>query len=260
MKTVFNKSLFNSLFFIFIITTPSAIQSETIRYAVFPAPPYMIGADDEKSELSGIDVEILNEIAKRANLEIEYIRCPWVRALELLKSGKADILSSVYKKNEREEFMIYFDKPFLNELPIAFYYRKNSGIMIKKYSDLYKYQNIAVLRGASYFPKFDSDRKISKYTVASQEQIYPMLIHKRVQVMAGYMPTENYFLTVNNYTDLIEKSPYTYNEKSKVYMSVSKKSGLAKKIQLLNKINNDLYHEGFINKVVNKYYNKYRLK
>lgn len=255
-----NSNSFVFSFMIFIFSSTYALNAETVKYAVFPAPPYMIGADSEESNLSGIDVEIFNEIAKRANLKVEYIRCPWIRALELMKSGKADILSSVYKKPDREEFMIYFDKPFLNELPIAFYYRKDSGISISKYSDLYKYQNIAVLRGASYFPKFDTDPKISKYSVASQEQIFPMLIHKRVQVMAGYMPTENYFITTNNYGDIIEKSLFTYNEKSKVYMTVSKKSPIAKKIILLNKINNDLYNEGFIDKVVNKYYQKYRLK
>ena len=255
-----NRRCFFCTVIIILFLLISDASSETIKYAVFPAPPYMIGADYEKSALSGIDIEIFNEIAKRANFEVEYIRCPWIRALELMKSGKADILSSVYRKPEREEFMIYFDKPFLSELPIAFFYRKDSGISIKKYSDLYRYQNIAVLRGASYFPEFDSDPRISKYSVASQEQIFPMLIHRRIQVMAGYMPTENYFITVNNYGDIIEKSPFTYNEKSKVYMTISKKSPLAKKINLLNKINNDLYNEGFTAKIVNKYYSRYRLK
>lgn len=150
-------------FFIFFTIIPFRLQGETIRYAVFPAPPYMIGADKEDSTLSGIDIEIMNEISKRAGFQIEYIRCPWVRALELIKSGKADLLSSVYKRPDREEYMIFFDRPFLNELPIAFYFRKDSGIKISKYSDLYNYKNIAVLRGASYFPKFDSDKKLSKY-------------------------------------------------------------------------------------------------
>mgnify|MGYP000995049609 FL=1 len=35
-----------------------------IRYAVFPAPPYMIGADDENTPMTGIDVEIVQEIAQ----------------------------------------------------------------------------------------------------------------------------------------------------------------------------------------------------
>ncbi len=254
------KNKISILFYLYIfVSLHSSLYGETIKYAVFPAPPYMIGADKEDSALSGIDVEIVNEIAKRANLKIEYIRCPWVRALELMKNGKADILSSVYKKPEREEYMVYFDKPFLYELPIAFYYRIDSGIKITKYRDLYKYRNIAVLRGASYFPRFDADKKINKYEVASQEQIFPMLVHKRVQVMAGYMPTENYYITINNYAGLIEKSNYVYNEKSKVYMTVSKKSAFAERINLLNRINNDLVREGFTAKIVQKYYNMYGL-
>jgi polar amino acid transport system substrate-binding protein len=220
----------------------------------------MIGADKEDSALSGIDVEIVNEIAKRANLKIEYIRCPWIRALELMKSGKADVLSSVYKKPDREEYMIFFDRPFLNELPIAFYYRKDSGVSITKYSDLYKYRNIAVLRGASYFPGFDKDSKISKYEVATQEQMFPMLVHNRVQVMAGYMPNENYYITINNYSNIIAKSSYVHNEKAKVFMALSKNSVYAKRINLINKINNDLNKEGFTAKVVKKYYTMYGFK
>lgn len=253
-----NYKIFFFILTISLLLSPP-LHSETIKYAVFPAPPYMIGADKEDSLLNGIDVEIVNEIAKRAHLQINYIRCPWIRALELMRSGKADILSSVYKKPEREEFMLYFDKPFLNELPIAFYYRKDSGVSITTYNDLYKYHDIAVLRGASYFPKFDADRKLRKYEVSTQEQIFPMLIHKRVQLMAGYMPTENYYITINNYGDIIKKSPYVHNEKAKVYMTISKKSAFSKRIRIFNKINNDLYNEGFTAKVVKKYYNIYGL-
>lgn len=87
-----------------------------------------------------------------------------------------------------------------------------------------------------------------------------MLIHKRVQLMAGYMPTENYFISINNYSDIIEKSTYSYNEKAHVYMAVSKKSDLSKKIRLLNKINNDLSREGVTSKIIKKYYTLYGLK
>jgi len=94
--------------------------------------------------------------------------------------------------------------------------------------------------------------------VATQDQIFPMLVHKRIQVMSGYMPTENYYISINNYSDIIEKSTYVHNEKAKVYMAVSKKSPLAEKIKLLNNINNDLSREGFTSKIVKKYYNMYK--
>jgi polar amino acid transport system substrate-binding protein len=55
----------------------NAAGGDKIRYAIFPAPPYMIDADREDTDVSGIDVDIVHEIAKRMNLEIEFVRCPW---------------------------------------------------------------------------------------------------------------------------------------------------------------------------------------
>lgn len=91
------------------------MAEETLRYALFPAPPFMIYGEQQ---MSGIDVEIVNEIAAQLHLKVEYIQCPWMRCLELMKTGKADLLSSAYKKPEREEFMQYFSTPFLNQLKI----------------------------------------------------------------------------------------------------------------------------------------------
>jgi ABC-type amino acid transport substrate-binding protein len=108
------------------------ISSQILRYAIFPAPPYMIGADDDQTAPTGIDVEIVQKIARSMDLRLEFVRCAWVRCLELVETGKADILSSVYKKPEREEFLFYLNDPYLTELPIAFYYLKGQGYTVNR--------------------------------------------------------------------------------------------------------------------------------
>ncbi len=62
------RQLFYLLMILFFFST-SHLNAETIKYAVFPAPPYMIGADNEKSILSGIDVEIFNKYYNRYRLK-----------------------------------------------------------------------------------------------------------------------------------------------------------------------------------------------
>ncbi len=244
------------LFFIF--TAEYAVPAtDVIRYAVFPAPPYMIGADDEGSRMSGIDVDIVKEIAKRGGYELRFIRAPWKRALELMRSGDADILSSAYLTPERKKFMQYFDRPYLRSLPIAFYYKNNSGIRIDKFTDLYRYSDIGVLRGASYFKRFDTDPKIQKVEITTQEQLYPMLMHDRIKLMAGYIPTENYFILKYGYQNVIQRSDYIYNEPSNVYMAISRKSPFMKNYYKLNSINTTLHNEGIIKKIVNEHYEKY---
>jgi polar amino acid transport system substrate-binding protein len=238
-----------------VIIPPS---DKIIRYAVFPAPPYMIGADDEQAVMRGIDVAIVQEIARQLGREVVFVRCPWARCLELMKSGEVDLLSSAYKKPEREEYMLYFSRPFLDKLPIAFYTLKTRPVVIDAYEDIYQLETVGVLRGASYFQQFDQDAKVKKFEVASQDQLFPMLLAGRLDAIAGYMPTENYRLKMEGYGDKIELSTYVYEEQAFVYMTVSKKSPLADIFAQVDRINTRLVAEGFITKIVNQYYDEYR--
>ena len=211
---------------------------DVLRYAVFPAPPYMIGADDDASSLGGIDVEIMQEIARRMQLKVEFIKCTWARCLELMQSGEADLLSSAYKKPEREAYMAYFDQPYLDQLPIAFYTLKSRHYLVQKYEDIYQFNNIGVLHDASYFDLFDQDTRAKKFEVPSQDQLFPMLLAGRIDAMAGYVPTENYRLDTGGYRSQIERSVYIYQEQAPVFMTVSKASHLAARFKELNQVNN----------------------
>jgi polar amino acid transport system substrate-binding protein len=230
----------------------------TIRYAVFPAPPYMIGAGNASHAMSGIDVEIVMEIARRLQYKIEVIKCPWARCLDLLKNGEADLLSSVYKKPEREAFMLYFDQPYLNQLPIAFYSLKEKHYLIQKYEDIYQFGHVGLLKGASYFDRFDQDPRVKRVEVPSQDQLFPMLLAGHLDIIAGYVPTENYRLKVEGYSDQIERSTYQYDQPEPVYMTISKKSPLIVSFDKINQVNSQLIKEGVVDRIVNSYYDQYR--
>lgn len=252
MKNYIYLVLLIALFYL----APPICLSETIKISVFDAPPYMI--HDEKNEtFTGIDIDIANEIAKRMNLKLEIFHCPWIRCLWLLEHGHSDLLTSVYKKPDREVYLWFLDKPYLTSLPIAFYSKKDRAYKIEKYEDLYRFNSVGVLRGASYFEKFDKDIKIKKYDVSNQNQLFPMLANDRIDVMAGYVPTENFRLVEEGYKDVIVKSSYEYENPASVFMAVSKKSPFIDRIAEFNKINNDLLEEGFIQKTIEHYYKKY---
>jgi polar amino acid transport system substrate-binding protein len=238
--------------------SPEAMDKNILRYAVFPAPPYMIGAGEENASLSGIDVEIVQEIARRLGLRVQYLTCTWARCLELMKNGEADLLSSAYRKPEREVYMLYFRQPYLTQLPIAFYYLKGKNYSVADYEDLYQFNSIGVLNEASYFELFDQDTHVKKFSVTSQDQLFPMLLAGRLEVIAGYVPTENYQLVVNGYRDQVERSKYEYQEQALVYMTLSKKSPFAVHLEQFDQVNQQLRDEGFIAKIVNSYYEKYR--
>lgn len=226
-------------------------------HAVFHAPPYMVFGDSGVSGASGIDVEIVLEIARRMDMEVEYVPCTWDNCLDLMRKGKADILSSAYRKPDREEYMSYFSSPYLDNLPIAFYFRRGENIRVDSYEDLHKLSSVGVLKGASYFPRFDSDKAINKIEVESQNQLFPLLAAGKFQAMAGYVPTEDFRLAGEGYASLIARSKYEYSEPAQVFMAVSRKSPLAGRFDEMNAVNDALVREGFIKAVVRKYYSRH---
>ena len=248
-----------TLIFILISPGKSQAQDDTLNYLIFPAPPYMIDTgQDEK--LCGIDIDIVRQLAQYMKLTIKFTRCPWKRCLLMMEEGQADIISSAYKKPEREIYMKYLDRPYLETLPIAFYTKRVKGYQIEKYEDLYKLKTIGMLRGASYFERFDNDAKLSKYDVSSQEQLIPMLMKDRFEIFAGYMNTVNYRIVSEGLEGKIEKSAYEYKERAEVYIAISKKSRFSERINEFNEVNAKLINEGIIPKIVNSYYEKYRVE
>ncbi len=228
-----------------------------IRYAIFPAPPFMIGAAQEHDPVSGIDVEIAQELARRMGCELRFIRAPWIRCLDLMKTGRADLLSSAFKTPERQVYMDYLSKPFLRSLPIAFYFRADSGISIDRYEDLYRLKGVGVLREASYFKRFDEDPRIAKVPVTSQDQLFPMVASGRMEVMAGYVDTENYRLVTEGYRGRIVRSRYLHDDPVEVFFAVSKKSPLRARLKELDEFHRQLLREGFIQDVIQQYKRRY---
>jgi polar amino acid transport system substrate-binding protein len=212
-------------------------------------------------EPSGIDVDIVRELARRTHMDVTIIRCPWLRCLKLMETGEADLLSSAYKKPEREQYMQYFDHAYLDRLPIAFYVRKDSDIQINAYEDLYRLDRpVGVLRGASYFPRFDGDTLLKKAEISTQDQLFPMLVGRRLDVIAGYVPTANFRLITEGYQSRVRKSQFEYSERADVYMAVSKKSPLLKRFKELNDINTILLAQGVLQRIRESYYEKYSPK
>jgi polar amino acid transport system substrate-binding protein len=233
------------------------LRPESLRYAVFPAPPYMIGAGDTQESVSGIDVDIVQEIARRLQLNVEFVRCTWERCLELAKTGDVDLISSAYKKPDREEYMRYFDRPYLESLPIAFYSLQDKNYNIQVYEDIYQFKAVGVLQGASYFERFDKDPRVQKFEVHSQDQLFPMLLAGRLDVIAGYIPTENYRINVEGYRGKIVRSEFVSQEQVSVFMAVSKKSPFVNRMVEINQINDQLIKEGFVTQIIDAYYARY---
>ena len=64
-------------------------------------PPYTF--TDEKGKMTGYDVEVMEEIAKRRNIDVEFVVTPWDGIFLALESGKFDLITNLSKTSDREE-------------------------------------------------------------------------------------------------------------------------------------------------------------
>jgi len=211
----------------------------------------------QQAPIQGIDVEIVTRLARELGVAVETVPCNWVRCLKMMEHGEVDLLSSVFRNEEREEYMSFFAQPYLSGLAIAFYQRKGSPAIVD-YSDLGTEKRIGVLHGAEYFPRFDHDSTLVKIHVPTQDVLYPMLAKGHIDAFVGYVSTENYFLATGKFSGIV-KSKFEQPGKIPVYLALSRKSPFLKYREKLNAIQETLLKRGIVDSIVASTYKRYEL-
>lgn len=218
-------------------------------------PPYTIFHAD--GSVTGVDIEILREMARRLDVDLKIVEAPWVRCLVDMEKGSADILSAALKRPDRENYMYYLEPPYLEYSTKCFYVKRGSRVKIKKYTDIYKYK-VGLTRGSAYFPEFDEDERVNKVVVADTNQLIKMLMAGHLDVFIGTEEVIEYFIMSNKSYDrsLFEKADFEYNLKTPFYFTISKKSPFMKRVPEMEKILRELKKEGFVQRVRDKYLGK----
>lgn len=201
---------------IFIFSATSVISNDVIKVAVNSTPPYRI---IQNNTYSGIYIDVIILVGKDLGVELEFIEVPFKRALQLLKTGSADMMLGPNLLDEREQYMFYLKETPLPSVNKAFYF-KNPEKVISRYEDLYSLK-IGVLRGATYFKQFDSDSNIDKIEVVDYDTGLKMLNFNRLDCLIMPEVSADYLIKTRNLT--IIKSPLIIQGNSS-YITISKKS------------------------------------
>lgn len=241
--------------FMAIMAQTFELRGEELRLSIYHYPPFVIDAKED-ARISGIDVDVVKEIAKRMNLEVIFSKCPWVRCLRQMEEGTIDILTNAGKNPEREKYMLYCDKPFLTDFPIVFYFKKGRGHLVKAYEDLYKF-TIGCERGAVYFDQFDKDKKLRKHPLPSYEQLFQMVNSGRIDGVIGYKYTLDYIISELGFQGAFEETPYSPGSYAESFITMSKRSPLASRFSDFNKVHGQLLEEGVVERIKKAYFTKY---
>ena len=109
-----------------------------------PAKVYVVGTDaayapfesqNEKGEIVGFDIEVVQAVAKKAGIEVKFVNTPWEGIFNALAQGDRDmIVSAVTITPERKGTMDFSDPYFDAQQLIAV----KDGSKVAKFADLKK--------------------------------------------------------------------------------------------------------------------------
>ena len=147
------KSFLLFLFLVTVLAMPSAVRCQEIQLRVVYTDwfPYTYQKDHTPS---GFEIDIFNSIMKKMAARAEFKTYPWGRCLNYLKSGKADILISMLKTPEREEFTDYPDEN-ISISRTMFFKKRNTDIAFDGSYEKLRCYNIGVIKEFSYGDSFD---------------------------------------------------------------------------------------------------------
>lgn len=250
MKLLLKLVLFLLPLFMFFqaVVLPVAAQAEqqVLRVVCDNYPPWKF--KDANGQFVGIDLELLQIIAKKMDLRIECVTSDFRLGLKLLEAGDADIITNLYRRPEREEFLHFLEPPYLTHSDTVFYALKGNEHNVQRYADL-KGKKVGVLKGVKYYPQFDEDTTIDKVEMPSFTEGVRHLLAGQIDVLINSEVEGDYMLASGRIDVFVVKSDFAYREPQDGYMAISKMSPLVGRLKEFNSLAAQIVKEGTVNRV-----------
>lgn len=217
-----------------------------------PNEPYYIN-NTKKKIVEGVDVDILREIYKDSDVELDFKVATWDTSLEMLKDGIADIIPNIAVTNDRKKFF-EFSKCYRDRCSYAFYTLGKNKFRINSFDDL-SGKKIGTMEGYEYYERFDKSLSFIR-----EESINESILFKKLGKgqLDGIIMDENigdYYM--KNVVDgrLYKKESYVHIETDQEIsnMGFSKKNDLSDYIDIFNSKVDELSRSGKMNGFLKKY-------
>jgi len=236
---------------LFTLSAIPAIAHPRIVMVTEAWPPFRIEDESAPQKFSGIDIDIMRLVAAELGIEVEIQRHPWGRSLEMLKNGQVDMITGVAFSKERTEFLAYVSTPYASVQPV-FYIRKGSAASVKSYNDLYG-KSIGQSTSSIYFQPYDTDVKLNKVNLSTEEQIIRMLALGRIDLAIGTDPNLAWDIARLGLRDAVEHTSYVPPVKTDLYIAFSKKSSAIELLSAIDAVITKMKAAGTIDAIIAKY-------
>ena len=202
-----------------------------LRFAINHFPPYSILSEGKPP--AGTNVKAMKLIAKRLNMRLKFVECPFARCIVLLEKGAVDVFIGLTYSDERAEFLHFIEPSVAPGSVQTFYARAGSSISINEFADL-DGLIVGLLRHSLYFPEFDKATNFAKVEANTHLQLIDLLLNKRIDAFVGSEQRFNYLLHEQGLSNKISQQTYHITEDRKVYLALSKHSEHAELIELFS--------------------------
>lgn len=212
-------------------------------------PPFRFVSEEQ---MHGMDFDLMEEVARRMSLKIEYHRTPWNRSLTHMQQGKVDAMTGLARRPEREAYIYYVEPPY-SFCSTVFYTAAGKGDTIRSYEDLYG-KRLGYVLGSAYFPRFDGDDSLPKLGVGTEDQLLKMALAGRLDVFIGTDCQVDSELVLRGMSDKIDKATYAPGNKVALYLGVSRYSVFFNSINELERVMRDMKRDGTFKRINNEYF------
>ena len=244
-----------------LLFASQAQSTQTITVAASDFPPYFIfKKTTDKFNIAGFDVDLDKHISAMTGIEFEYIPCPWIRCLKLLKEGKIDMASTIMKTKDREAFLDFLSPGYqlVNQSRhVYFYQRQADSRPILEFSDLLS-NNLAigVVRGDVHFPQFDQSTDINKFYISDYAEGLDLLLKEKIDLVA-ILETQSDWLQ-DKYQGKVSMTEFIHRQDSIAYRALSKNGTALNLKAQINLVLQKLNEQGVITRLQEKYRHQIR--
>lgn len=230
---------------------PAYSQAPLVLSTVNGFPPYSYLKD---GKLTGIDIEIIKEMAQRLNLDIKLVTATWKGVMHQVEAGMVDGGFAAFLTPERQNFSLYTAPLHYEEFHL--FVNAENKILFEQFDDL-NGKTIGKESGAFISDEFQRavDRKIFTLHEGKNDSNLKMLAVKRLDGVVGHLDMMKY--QIQNLKLKQNIAPVAAISPPKAaYLILSKKSKYPGLLQLQKSIKKQLLimqKDGTYERISNRY-------
>lgn len=199
------------------------LHAQALRVAISAEdyPPFYYQQGDT---LSGFSVEVLQAVASELGLTLQWHRLPWSRVVQQVASGKADVITVLYKTGDRAAQFYYSEQSYLRD-PIVLLCAQPCPPQFDGSLASLAQQPVAVVRGFSYGELLDQAEFSKVAVVESDPMLFKLLLNRRLQLGIASLITATHATELQHATDKVQvlHPPLDFVD---IYFAFSKQSAV----------------------------------